>query len=112
MPVYRVDMKTKSNKGAGSRGHCVECNHLTNLFCIIYKKWLCNPQLAANQNMLGSKLDADANDYKYIKIEFDDGAISGKEETICYLCHILMLAQVSPSPFGSKWSPRTRMMLL
>jgi hypothetical protein len=32
VPVYRVDPKTKGNKAAGSRGHCVECHRLTPLF--------------------------------------------------------------------------------
>jgi hypothetical protein len=83
VPVYRVDMKTKSNKDTGSRGHCVECNRLTNVFCIICKKWLCDPQLAANRDTLGNKLLVTNDDPKYIKIVFDDGVISGKEEAIC-----------------------------
>ena len=34
VPVYRVDIKTKSNKGSGSRGCCAECNMQTDTFCI------------------------------------------------------------------------------
>jgi hypothetical protein len=82
VPVYRVDMITKSKKGAGSRGRCAECNRLTNVFCIICKKWLCDPQLAGNRDTLGTK-SVIHNDPKYIKIVFDDGAVSGKEEAIC-----------------------------
>lgn len=47
VPVYRVNMVTKSNKGFGSQSRCVECR-LTNIFCFICKKWLCDPQLPAN----------------------------------------------------------------
>jgi hypothetical protein len=50
VPVYRVVIKTKSNKGSGSRGCCAECNMQTNIFCIVCKRWLCDPQLAANRS--------------------------------------------------------------
>ncbi len=87
VPVYRVDPKAKSNKGSGSRGHCAECNRLTNYFCIVCKKWLCDPQLAANRpKALGSNGKqgwVNNNDPKFIKIMFDDGVISGKEVAIC-----------------------------
>jgi hypothetical protein len=92
VPVYRVDPKTKGNKAAGSRGHCVECHRLTNYFCIICKKWLCDAQLAANhpkasgreEEKKGSKI----GDPKFIKVTFDDGSLSGKEDYICaiYSC--------------------------
>jgi hypothetical protein len=80
-PVCRVDMKTKNNRAAGSRGHCVECSHIMNIFCILCKKWLCDPQLAASRSM-------QSDDPKYIKITFDDGKLSGKEKRICtiYSC--------------------------
>ncbi len=52
VPIYRVDMKTKNNRAAGSRGSCVECSRITNIFCILCKKWLCDPQLAANRRIL------------------------------------------------------------
>jgi hypothetical protein len=68
VPVYRVDMKTKSNKGTGSRGYCVECNRLTNVFCIVCKKWLCDPQLAANRDTLGNKLLVTNDDPKYTRL--------------------------------------------
>ncbi len=37
VPVYRVDIKTKSNKGNGSRGCCTECNMQTNTFALFAK---------------------------------------------------------------------------
>ncbi len=82
VPVYRVDMKTKSNRVAGSRGRCVECSHIMNFFCILCKKWLCDPQLAANCSIMQS------DDPKYVTITFDDGKLSGKEKRICaiYSC--------------------------
>jgi hypothetical protein len=85
VPVFRVDMKTKSRRGNGSRGKCVECHWATNIFCIICKKWLCDPQLAANRT------DDDhpaSDDPKYITITFDDDNMTGKINTICaiYLC--------------------------
>jgi hypothetical protein len=76
VPVYRVDMKTKSNRGVGSRGRCVECNRITNNFCILCKKWLCDPQLAANRGM-------QSDDPKYITITFDDGTVTGSVNKIC-----------------------------
>jgi hypothetical protein len=83
VPVYRVNPETKNIKGAGSRGHCAECNKITNLFCIICKRWLCDPHLAANRGMNGG-----GDDPKFIKITLDDGKQSGKEATICavYSC--------------------------
>jgi len=82
VPVYRVDAKTKSNRVAGSRGRCVECNHITNVFCILCKKWLCDPHLAANRSTQWR------DDPKYITITFDDGKLNGKEKRICaiYSC--------------------------
>lgn len=55
---------------------------LTNIFCIVCKKWLCNPQSAANQS------DGNCEDPKYIKIRFDNQGGTGKTETICavYFC--------------------------
>jgi hypothetical protein len=67
VPVYRVNMETKSNKGAGSQSRCVKCSRLTNIFCIICKKWLCDPQFAANRSEINN------DDPKYIKITFDNG---------------------------------------
>jgi len=48
VPVFRVDLKTKSRRGNGSRGKGVECHMAINIFCIVCKKWLCDPQLVAN----------------------------------------------------------------
>ena len=80
VPVYRVDLKTKGNRGIGSRGRCAECNMQTNTFCIVCKRWLCDPQLAAN------RANHDYNDDpKFIKINFQDGALGDDAEanTIC-----------------------------
>jgi hypothetical protein len=49
---------------------------MTNIFCIVCKKWLCDPQLAANRG------SAVSEDPKYIKINLD-GALSGMETSIC-----------------------------
>lgn len=65
--MYRVDLKTKSSKGTGSRGSCAECHKLTNIFCIVCKRWLCDPQLAANRSQ------ENTDDPKFIKITFHDG---------------------------------------
>jgi hypothetical protein len=50
---------------------------MTNVFCIVCKKWLCDPQLAANRGLGTSE------DPKYVKINFGDGALSGAETSIC-----------------------------
>ncbi len=91
VPVFRVDTKTKSRRGNGSRGLCVECHRSTNMFCIVCKKWLCDPQLAANRSD-SEKLATD--DPKYITISFDDGKMTEKKRD---LCHIFLLAQVPSS---------------
>jgi hypothetical protein len=80
VPVYRVDLKTKSNRAAASRGLCVECSRITNFFCILCKKCLCNPQLAVNHSMQSH------DDIKYITIMFDDGKLNGEEKRICAIC--------------------------
>jgi hypothetical protein len=77
VPVFRVDTKTKSRRGNGSRGLCVECHRSTNMFCIVCKKWLCDPQLAANRSD-SEKLATD--DPKYITISFDDGKMTEKKK--------------------------------
>ena len=77
VPVFRVCPKAKDYRGVGATGYCVECNQRTNTFCIIYKKWLCNIQLAVNQSMQqkeGSKLNK--QDPKYVLITFDDGKVT------------------------------------
>jgi hypothetical protein len=53
--VYRVEKTKKCLKGSGSRGHCAECNRLTNVFCIVCKKRLCEPRLAENCDLRGAK---------------------------------------------------------
>ncbi len=78
VPVYRVDLRKKSNKGAGSRGCCAECNKLTNIFYIVSERRLCDPQLAANQSQ------EDSDDPKFIKITFHDGEVRDADtNTIC-----------------------------
>jgi len=51
---------------------------LTNNFCIVCKKWLCDQQLPANR-----VINTDNDDPKLIKITLDDGMISGRTKTIC-----------------------------
>jgi hypothetical protein len=80
VPVFRVDMKKKSRRGNGSRGKCVECHRATNIFCIICKKWLCDPQLAAYRT---DNDHSASNDPKYITISFDDDMTNRKENAIC-----------------------------
>jgi hypothetical protein len=76
VPIYRVDPETKDNKGRGSRGRCVECTSLTNVYCISCRKWLCDPRLAAKRTDSSNN----SGDPKYIKISFDDGM---KRDSIC-----------------------------
>ncbi len=84
VPVYRVDMKTKDNKGRGSRSNCAECGRITNTFCIKCKTWLCNPQLAANRGSdKENSVGLNEMDPKFIMIQFDDGRTIEKKETIC-----------------------------
>ncbi len=82
VPVYRVNMESKSNKGVGSQSRCVACGMLTNIFCIVCKKWLYNPQSTANRS------DGNSDDPRYIKIRFDNQGVTGKTESICtiYSC--------------------------
>jgi hypothetical protein len=47
------------------------------MFCIVCKKWLCDPQLAANRSD-SEKLATD--DPKYITISFDDGKMTEKKK--------------------------------
>jgi len=89
VPIYRVDPKTKSNKGPGSRGHCTECQRQTNYFCIICKKWLCDPQLAASRPKALDKNGEECrkvsgmDDPKFIQISFDDRVRFGKKDPVC-----------------------------
>ena len=50
--VYRVDYdetgKVIDQKGKGSRGRCVLCSSLTNVWCTICHTWLCGPHLDRN----------------------------------------------------------------
>ncbi len=78
VPLSRVSTVTKSRKDAWSRGSCAECGMLTNNFCIVCKKWLCDQQLPANRAM-----NNNSDDPKYVKISLDDGVISGTTKTIC-----------------------------
>jgi hypothetical protein len=61
-------------------GHCTEYNKQTNTFCIVCKRWLFDPQLAANQAK-----NENGNDPELIKISFQDGATcdDGEANTIC-----------------------------
>jgi hypothetical protein len=61
----------------GSRGCCAEYNMIPNIFCIVCKKWLCDPQSAANQALTVSE------DNECIEIKFYDGALTGTETSIC-----------------------------
>jgi len=78
VPLSRVSIVTKNRKDAGCRGSCAKCRMLTNNFCIVCKKWLCDQQLPANRD-----LNKDNDDPKFIKITLDDGMISGRTKTIC-----------------------------
>jgi hypothetical protein len=71
MPVYRVDITAKSSKGSGGRGCCAECNMQTSTFCIVCKRWFCDPQLTANRSQKNGDKEP-----KFIKISFSDGNCS------------------------------------
>jgi hypothetical protein len=51
----------------------VECHMAINIFCIVCKKWLCDPQLVAN---CSDNDQIATNNPRYITISFDDGKMT------------------------------------
>jgi hypothetical protein len=76
----------------------------TNTFCIVCKRWLSDPQLAANR----AKHDHN-DDQKLIKITFQDGVFGDDTEanTICAIFSCWHKGCI-----GSRWSPKARLALL
>ncbi len=62
---------------------------VTNFFCMICKKWLCDPQLATNHPKAlendgeGWVNGSGTDDPKFIQVAFNDGTLSGKKDAIC-----------------------------